>query len=64
MVGEVQKDVLFRIARVGRGRWLVSDAVSDAPMASFDGWRAARDHVKKLTRARAELGVAADVKTD
>ena len=53
MVSDIQKDILFRIARVGRGRWLVSDAVSDAPVASFDGWRAAREHVKQLTRARA-----------
>lgn len=43
-----QDNAQYRIARTGRGRWLVSDAKSAAPLATFDGWRAARDYAKTL----------------
>jgi ribosomal protein S3AE len=43
------------VSRVARGRWQVTDARSDKTIASFDGWRAARDHVKTLTKSRSDL---------
>lgn len=51
MTTGIKIEAMFRVARVGRGRWLVTDARSDKPVASFDGWRAARDHVKALVGA-------------
>lgn len=54
MIEETKEDALFKVSRVARGRWQVTDARSDKTIASFDGWRAARDHVKALTKLRSE----------
>ncbi len=48
-----QSQVSFRVARVGRGRWQVVDVARETLVATFDGWRAARDHAKRLTLERA-----------
>jgi hypothetical protein len=48
-----QSQVSFRVARVGRGRWQVVDVARETLVATFDGWRAARDHAKHLTLERA-----------
>ncbi len=48
----------FRVARVGRGRWQVYDVARETLVATFDGWRAARDHAKQLMRDRAPAALA------
>ena len=55
MIEETKEEAMFKVSRVARGRWQVTDARSDKTIASFDGWRAARDHVKTLTKSRSDL---------